>query len=116
MEFKSYGELNQLVDKNGGVISCEMRFLRDAHGAGKLGINVIQNISEELDKLGLGHWPTELPQIQWQRARVYRKGSKIAQLYLAADQVDERHDAILRDLSESSADVTLKRIKELVCG
>jgi hypothetical protein len=112
---KSYEEVSDFVDKNDGIATFEMWQLRDAHGAGKLGINVVANISEELEKRGLGHQPRSLPQNQNESARVYRRGSTVGKIMEATRKVDAEADRFLRAISANDAADTLKKIKELVC-
>jgi hypothetical protein len=114
-KFANYAELIELVDENDGIITCEMWQLRDAHGAGKLGVNVVANISEELAQRGLAHLPKELPQNQNEKARVYRRGSTVGKIIRAARVVDEGADDFLRKISTEDAADTLKKIRELVC-
>jgi hypothetical protein len=115
LEMKSYEEVSDFVDKNDGIATFEMWQLRDAHGAGKLGINVVANISEELEKRGLGHQPRSLPQNQNESARVYRRGSTVGKIMEATRKVDAEADRFLRAISANDAADTLKKIKELVC-
>lgn len=116
MDFKSYDELDKLVKSNGNVISCFMAALRDAHGAGKLGINVVSSISEALDHRGLGHFPKNLPVNQWDKVRVYKKGTNVATLLSAALSVGEDDDAKIREFANNTAVDEIKRIRQIVCG
>jgi hypothetical protein len=50
MKISNYEQLAEAVEKNRGVLTFQMGKLRDIHGAGKLGVNVIENIHDELDK------------------------------------------------------------------
>ena len=92
-----------------------MGTLRDIHGAGKLGIHVVRNISEELERHGLGHFPEELPQEQWKRARIYKLGTAVAKVIRAATSTDEKSDAVLRNIGGGEANDILKKVRELVC-
>jgi hypothetical protein len=115
MTIKNYDDLAKAVRDEGNVMTCQMATLRDIHGAGKLGIHVVRNISEQLEHHGLGHYPEELPQDQWKSARIYRLGSPVAKLIRAATSVDDRSDKVLRDMAGGEADDVLKKIRELVC-
>lgn len=97
------------------VMTVDMGTLRDIHGAGKLGVHVVKNISEELELHGLGHYPEELPQDQWQNARIFRAGTPVAKVIRAVMSPDEKGDKILRDLGGGEASDVLKKIRELVC-
>lgn len=113
--FSSYEELADLVDEHEGVITVEMRPIRDAHDVGRLGKHVRDNISKELLKRGLGHHPSELPPAQHEMVRVYRMGTPIAELIHAVTEASSDHDDHLRKVVNSDAQETLERVKELVC-
>lgn len=113
--FATYNELVDLVTRNDGVVTCEMWQLRDVHGAGKLGVHVVTNISAELARRGLGHQPKILPQNQYDKARVYQRGSNVGNIIIAARSVSEEADEILRRASSNDATSVLEKIRELVC-
>jgi hypothetical protein len=115
MNIKTYDDLAKAVRDTGNVMSCAMGTLRAIHGAGKLGVHVVQNISEQLEQHGLGHYPEELPQDQWQYARLYRLGTPVAKVIRAVMTPDEKNDKVLRDVGGSEAQDILKKIRELVC-
>jgi hypothetical protein len=114
-QFRNYQALADLVDRNEGVITCDMGSLRDAHGAGKLGTTVVANISEELDGRGLGHIPPQLPVYQDEKVRIYKKSSSVGKIIDAVEHIDRKHDDYLRRLSKGDSEKTLKKIRELVC-
>jgi len=70
----SYEQLKQDVEANGNVQTVAMQRLRDDIGASKLGSNVREQISKELEGLGLGHIPVELPPYQENLVRVFKRG------------------------------------------
>ena len=113
--FKDYDELTRAVDKNGAVLTCEMWQLRVAHKAGKLGVHVVANISDELDKRGFGHYPAPLPQNQYEKARIYRRSGAIGSLIKAVLSVDKDADEVLKSIGTDDAAETIKKIRELVC-
>ncbi|MGO9699984.1 MAG: hypothetical protein ACLPX7_12065 [Xanthobacteraceae bacterium] len=115
MAMKNYDDLAKAVRDAGNVLSCDMGTLRDVHGAGKLGIHVVRNISEELERHGLGHYPEELPQDQWKYARIYKLGTPVARVIRAVTSPDEKSDKVLRDIGGGEANDVLKKIRELVC-
>ena len=115
MDFDSYEELFAALGEASGVLTVQMGQLRDAHGAGKLGVNVVAGISEELASRGLAHYPARLPLNQWESARIYRNGSPVARLIKAVLTVDDESDAVLRTAVGNDSTETLRKIKELVC-
>ena len=72
-----WGQLKSEVEENGNVLTVSMERLRDALGAGKLGVNVRSNISKELAGMGLGHVPEELPAYQHEQVRLYKRGTQV---------------------------------------
>ena len=56
----SWDTIKDSVEKNGNVCTLTMDILRNAHGAGKLGVNVRAEISQTLAGMGLGHIPQAL--------------------------------------------------------
>ncbi|WP_156369028.1 hypothetical protein [Methylobacterium sp. Leaf100] len=116
MDFNTYAEMDRLLLENGNIITCPMASLRDAHGAGKLGVNVINNISGALAHRGVGHLPQDLPQNQWSMVRLYKKGTSISELIDAVYEVGEANDSKIRELANSTAIEDLRRVREIVCG
>jgi len=112
---ESLDELPGLVESGGGVLSLPMVYLRDAYGAGRLGVHVRSNISEALRGLGLAHMPAELPDSQWQEVRIYRVGSKAGKLIEAVMEIGERGDGVIREATSAQPTEVLERIRELVC-
>jgi hypothetical protein len=116
MELEDYDQLRQLVIDNGGVLTVEMKILRDIHGAGKLGVNVRANITKELKGRGLGHYPTDLPQYYWDPARLYLMGSPAGDLIEAVLMPSPDRDDLIRDTVNSDANEVLAKVRELVCA
>ena len=114
----SYQDLSKEIDDAGGVCVKSMGQLRDVHGAGKLGSNVVASIAEKLAGVGLGHSPTDLPTSQFQRALIYRRGSAFARLIEAVNDPNEHSIEVLAEISGNSggASETLQQIRDLVCG
>lgn len=109
----NFDELHERVVARGGIMTTDMRDLRDRIQAGKLGRYVIENIADELKSRGLAS--STLTNEQTDRVRVYKQGSLVAGLIDAALNVGEAHDERLRQLSENRADEILKQIRGLVC-
>lgn len=91
----TWDEIKKQVEEAGGVVTLTMAALRDAEGAGKLGVHVRSNISRRLAAMGLGHVPTELPANQHERVRVYKRGTPVGDLIEAALNPGERNDESL---------------------
>jgi len=115
MKFESFEELRDTVQESGGVLTISMEDMRDAHGAGRLGVHVRSAISKGLQGLGLGHYPPELPAYQEQYVRVYRLGSPIADLIDAVIEPSPGRDEYLRRAVGGDAEATLAKVRELVC-
>lgn len=111
----SYKELGELVEGNGDVLTIKMEQLRDVHGAGKLGVHVRAGISDNLRQHGLGHFPPELPNYQWDEVRVYKQGTPVGRLIEAVLAISTSNDDVIREMAGSDASATLVKIRELVC-
>ena len=115
MAFTSFEELRALVEQNGNILSVSMFDLREAHGAGKLGVHVRREISEKLAGTGLGHFPAELPAYQEQDVRIYRRGTPVADLVDAVLSPSDFGDQQLREASGGEAADLLKKVRQMVC-
>lgn len=106
--------LKRVVD-NGNVLSVPMHELRDAYGAGRLGVTVRASISKELSAIGLGHVPLDLPDSQSEYVRLYKKGTSVAEIIDSVLITNERQDASLREMAAGDSQRILQKIKALVC-
>lgn len=114
---QSLEDLREIVESQGGIQSFSMDVVRDAYGAGRLGIHVRTNISKALQGIGLGHYPTNLPDSQHQLIRIYKLGSPVADLIDAVLRPGGAFDARIRELvsGNADADAVLAQVRELVC-
>jgi hypothetical protein len=103
------------VDANEGVYTCRMEEVRDAYGAERLGVNVREGISQKLKRAGIGHYPSNLPEYQDRHVRLFRLGSRIADLIYAALRISRAHDVTLRKAAGGDAEKVLRQVRELVC-
>ena len=108
-------EIRDKVLAEGDVRSFRMDTVRDAYGAGRLGIHVRAGISKALQGLGLGHYPRELPDSQDAQIRLYRLGSNAADLIEAVLNPSASTDEKVRSATSGDADKILKSVRELVC-
>lgn len=74
----SWDELRKAVENCGGVLRLHMGHLRNVIDAGRLGINVRNDISRRLAGAGLGHLPAELPPYQENEVVIYQLGTQAA--------------------------------------
>ena len=107
-------EIRDSVNNTEGVLTLPMSDVRDAHGAGRLGVHVRTNISKKLRSMGLDHYPKELPSWQDGLVRIYRQGSPIADLIEAVLDPSDEHDEELRNAVGGDAQEVLDAIRELV--
>jgi hypothetical protein len=109
-------DLKAEVEANGGVQSFPMSRVRDAYGAGRLGVHVRTNISKSLQGLGLGHFPSDLPDSQDATVRLFKLGSPVADLIDAVLRPGAAQDQKIRDASGGNAEEVLAAIREIVCS
>jgi hypothetical protein len=111
----TYDEVEELVDEQEGVATVWMAGLRTAQNAGKLGVHVRKAISDELNRRGLGYYPKPLPEYQQYQVRVYRLGSRIANIIDAVLDIDEESNETIRSAAGGDAGEVLKQVRALVC-
>jgi hypothetical protein len=114
--YKTIDELRDAVLQAGDALTLRMGVIRDAHGAGRLGVHVRENISKRLRSLGLAHYPHELPGDQNDPVRIYRQGTPMADLIDAVLNPSKTHDEELRQTIGGSSEEILEQIRELVCN
>lgn len=113
----NWDEIKAKVEGAGGVLTTTMDVLRDAEGAGKLGVHVRTNISKKLAGIGLGHVPTELPGNQHERVRLYKKGTLVGDLIdTVLNPGDQNDRRLVEQLGQDGPDyrAVVQRIRELV--
>jgi hypothetical protein len=113
--FSTLEEAKELCDKSQGVLTTNMGAVRDAYGAGRLGVHVRKAISDRLKSLGVGHYPEPLPEDQWKCVRLYRLGTPVADLIDAVLQPSAQHDEELRAAAGGEDAKVLRDIRALVC-
>ena len=113
--FAKLSDAKEVLEQQQGVLTTTMGIVRDAYGAGRLGVHVRKAISDQLKSLGIGHYPDPLPEDQMRNVRLYRLGSPIADLIDAVLQPSEAHDEELRAAAGGEDAAIVRRIRELVC-
>ena len=111
----TYDQIREQVADNSGVMTVSMAVLRDAHKAGKLGVNVRANIARALRQRGMGHVPEELPAYQHEEVRLWLMGTPAGDLIESVLTVSEGTDNAIRSVVESDAAAVVQRVRELVC-
>ncbi len=113
--YSNLDEVAQAVTNHGGLMTMRMSQLRDAHGAGRLGIHVRTGISAALAERGIGHYPPELPGDQIDDVRLYKLGSPAAELIQSVTTLGADEDEKLRQFAGGDAAKVLQRVRELIC-
>ncbi len=114
--YRDIDDVAQAVVDHGGLVTMRMSQLRDAHGAGRLGVHVRSGISAALAERGIGHYPEDLPADQIDDVRLYKLGSPAAELIEAVMKLGAEEDEKLRQFAGGDATKVLQRIRELVCS
>lgn len=115
MNVEDWDELRELVEDSGNVLTCNMRDLRNLHGAKSLGSRVAQKIEDQLKRAGLGHVPLDLPTHGGQSVRLYTLGSEVGDLIVKALHPGDPQDESLRQRVEAGPAQKLKQIRKIVC-
>lgn len=105
------------VENAGGVVSVTMETLRNAHGAGKIGVHVKDAISNQLAGMGLGHVPVALPSYQHEMVRVYKRGTPVGEFIEIVLTPGEQNDKMLNErFAEEGPDYgdMVNKIREIV--
>lgn len=113
----TWDDLKQQVEANGDLTTVTMENLREAAGAGKLGIHVRAQISKTLAGMGLGHVPQDLPQYQHEQVRLYKRGTAVGDLIetvLAPGELNDRK--LVEQIDNDGVDraAIIPQIRELV--
>lgn len=108
----AFDEIKKRVDDKGGVLSVPMKELREAHGASKLGNNVVNEIQAILAEKGIAHSPADLPTAAVKKVRLYTlmsrlKDSVAANNGLFSEKADEavRKSVMLDDYARMVEDI-----------
>ena len=113
----TWDEIKQEVEAHGGVRTMAVDTLREAHGAGKMGVHIRGQISSQLAGMGLGHVPRELPNYSHDTVRIYKRGTPAGNLIEAVLETGEGNDRkIVEQTSVSGQDFAevVRQIRELV--
>jgi hypothetical protein len=112
---QALNDLREEVLTSGGVLAIPMERLRNLHGYGRLGKYVTEEISFSLHGRGLGHVPAPLPLSQNEYVLVFQLGSGVARVVDAVLSHGPESADTLRELVSDQANLTLAKIRDLVC-
>ena len=112
---EDYRELADYVEDNSNLVTVDMEVLAEVHGAGRLGKHVRRNIGESLRGAGLGYHPNPLPNSQYKQVRLFKLGQPESTLIQAVLNPGEEEDKEIRRTVDSSAEQTIRKVRELVC-
>jgi hypothetical protein len=113
-KYKSLAEIASAVDAQDGLMTLFMWQVRDAHGAGRLGVNVCTEIASEFEELGIRHNPSKIPSEQGTMIRLWRAKSAVDKLIRAARKVGYEYDEELRSAAAGEARSVLAKVAALV--
>lgn len=105
------------VRANDNVLTMKMSDLKDAVGAGRLGIYVRERITESLRAKGLGH-VGPLPENQWSEVRLYKLGTPVGRLIEAVQTPGTSGDEVILEAvagERGEAGKLVEEIRKLVC-
>lgn len=116
MSMTSLQDVKDAVEQNGNVLSVKVETLRLAYGAGKMGKHVASSISAELAGLGINHSPDTLPIYSHEKVRLFKSGSRVAEIIAAVMALEDEDDELLREVATGEDAAVVRRIRELVCS
>lgn len=100
---EAWKEIKNQVEQNGGVATVAMEKLRNAHGSAKSGKHVRTEISKQLNEIGLGHIPEQLPAYQDELVRLYKRGTPVGNLIDTVLKPGTQNDHNLQNVVGSPA-------------
>jgi hypothetical protein len=113
-KYKTLAEIAAAVDAQDGIMTLFMWQVRDAHGAGRLGVNVCTQIASEFEEFGILHNPSKIPSDQWAMIRLWRGKSAVGRLIRATRKVGYEYDEQLRKAAAGEAHTVLAKVAALV--
>jgi len=113
----TWDEIKNNVESNGNVLTVTMEQLREAHGAGKLGVHVKSEISKALAGIGLGHVPQDLPAYQHEQVRLYKRGTDVGDwIEIVLSPGEQRDKKLIERFNVEHPDFAtiVQKVRELV--
>jgi hypothetical protein len=117
---ENFAKLAAEIDTKGGVATHAMKRLRDAHLDGKLGVNSVVLIQNQLKRAGIGVLsPTlgpnrSLPREQNAEVILFTEKSKVGQIVEAVRRPTAAGVRALREVANTNARETLDQIRDLI--
>ena len=103
------------VNDNGGVVVLQMREIRDAYGAQKLGSQVVRDIEKAITAQGLAYYPTpSIPGNQNEWVTLYLPGSPAGKLINAVLSPSAESREIICDALSGADKDALREIKGII--
>ncbi|MFL0579432.1 hypothetical protein [Dietzia sp. 179-F 9C3 NHS] len=110
-----YRKLSARVDQE-PITVIEMRELRDIFGATRLGAAVTEGIAKDLAGYGIGHLPDPLPLYQDEEVRLFRRGTRLADLIEAVTEPSGGGDELLAAYANNSDGQIVEALRALLDG
>lgn len=82
----TWPDVVRVLDERNGIHLVTMETLRRIEGAQRVGPGVINTIHERLDRLGVGHLPTDLPSRADDAVLLYRRGTPASEVIRAIQE------------------------------
>ena len=105
------------LDENADVVTLSLKDLKGVASIGRLGGKIRFLIEQALRRNDIGFFPDPLPTSDTENIRLYRLGTKAAQVMIAATTLGEESDAKLRKftkgLASSDDSVALEAIQKI---
>lgn len=115
---ETWFELRKVLEDVGGIDEVPMWQLRDIAGWGKLGVNVVINIANQLRDHGLDTLPhgAPLPLDQNRTVRVYVQQSRVGRTIKAVLEPSAEGDLLLREIGTDDAGDVLQQVRRILCA
>lgn len=110
-----YRRLSARVDKD-PIVVVEMREFREIVGVTRLGPAVVEGIAKDLAGYGIGHIPSPLPAYQDEKVRLFRRGTRLAELIDAIHDPSDGGDELLAAYANDSDGQIVEQIRTILDG
>ncbi len=110
----TYEALAERVDDEGGIATIRMETLRTINDSERLGVHVVDAISNELADVGLGHYPESLPTSKSKVVLLYLSKTVLAKVLKHLSDIQEDSDVKIHQLTEDQAKRQIAEIRKIL--
>jgi hypothetical protein len=110
----SFEELAERIEEEGGMATIRMETLRTLNDSERLGVNVVDTISEKLSDEGISHQPESLPTDKNRIVLLYQNRTVLAKVLKHLSDIQPDSDVKIRKLTEDNAKEQIAKIRRIL--